>query len=224
MPRQRVFSGPGSTNPTSFHFDDRPAADLAFSFADDLTRQILARFVGEKLKADEFAWTLIDLQNPVVPAIAGYRADEPIYPASVVKLFYLAAAQHQLESGQMPDTPELRRALRDMIVDSSNDATALVLDMLTGTTGGRNFRPQSSRSGRKNATASTAFSPVWASAALMSIKNRGTKAPMAANASLSAPITTTATNSRRRPRLVCFLKSRGASGFHPRAPTRCANF
>ena len=33
-------------------------------------------------------------------------------------------------------SPELERAIRDMIVDSSNDATGLVLDVLTGTTSG----------------------------------------------------------------------------------------
>ncbi len=105
-------------------------------FAAAVSRQIMTRFEGEKLRADEFAFTLLDLQNPQAPAVANYRADEPIYPASVVKLFYLAAAQNQLENGPLGDTPELRRALRDMIVDSNNDATALVLDMLTGTTGG----------------------------------------------------------------------------------------
>jgi hypothetical protein len=59
-----------------------------------------------------------------------------MYPASVIKLFYLVAAHRWLEDGKLPDTPELRRALRDMIVDSSNDATHYVVDLLTGTTSG----------------------------------------------------------------------------------------
>jgi hypothetical protein len=41
-----------------------------------------------------------------------------------------------MEDGKLSDSEELRRALRDMIVDSSNDATHYVLDVLTGTTGG----------------------------------------------------------------------------------------
>jgi len=67
---------------------------------------------------------------------AGYRGDAPIYPASVVKLFYLAAAHRWMEDGRVSDTPELRRAMRDMIVDSGNDPTHYVVDLLTGTTGG----------------------------------------------------------------------------------------
>ncbi|MEH1922896.1 serine hydrolase [Nostoc sp.] len=65
-----------------------------------------------------------------------YRGVERIYPASVVKLFYLVAVNEWLEKGMTQTSKELERALRDMIVDSSNDATSLVVDILTGTTSG----------------------------------------------------------------------------------------
>jgi beta-lactamase class A len=65
-----------------------------------------------------------------------YRGQERIYPASVVKLFYLVAVQEWLEKGMSQASGELSRALTDMIVDSSNDATSLIVDILTGTTSG----------------------------------------------------------------------------------------
>ncbi|MEH1769477.1 MAG: serine hydrolase [Nostoc sp.] len=65
-----------------------------------------------------------------------YRGVERIYPASVVKLFYLVAVNEWLEKGMTQTSKELERALRDMIVDSSNDATSLVVDILSGTTSG----------------------------------------------------------------------------------------
>ncbi|MEH1935875.1 MAG: serine hydrolase [Nostoc sp.] len=66
-----------------------------------------------------------------------YRGVERIYPASVVKLFYLVAVNEWLEKGMIQQaSKELERALRDMIVDSSNDATSLVVDILSGTTSG----------------------------------------------------------------------------------------
>ena len=65
-----------------------------------------------------------------------YRGVERIYPASVVKLFYLVAIAEWLETGMTQPSAELARAIRDMIVDSSNDATGLVLDILSGTTSG----------------------------------------------------------------------------------------
>ncbi len=65
-----------------------------------------------------------------------YRGIEQIYPASIVKLFYLLAIFEWKEKGMLRTTPELERATRDMMIDSSNDATSLVVDVLTGTTSG----------------------------------------------------------------------------------------
>jgi beta-lactamase class A len=65
-----------------------------------------------------------------------YRGVEQIYPASVVKLFYLVAVHEWLDKGMIQPSTELDRAVRDMIVHSSNDATSLVVDILTGTTSG----------------------------------------------------------------------------------------
>lgn len=70
-----------------------------------------------------------------------YRGVERIYPASVVKLFYLVAVHEWLEKGMIQPSKELDRAVRDMIVDSSNDATSLVVDVLTGTTSGPELAP-----------------------------------------------------------------------------------
>lgn len=70
-----------------------------------------------------------------------YRGEERIYPASIVKLFYLVAIQEWLEQGMIQPGAELERAIRDMIVDSSNDATSLVVDVLSGTTSGPELPP-----------------------------------------------------------------------------------
>ncbi|MBL1210163.1 serine hydrolase [Geminocystis sp. GBBB08] len=65
-----------------------------------------------------------------------YRGEEKIYPASIVKLFYLVAIEEWLHSNMVSESSELNRAIRDMIVDSSNDATSLIVDVLSGTTSG----------------------------------------------------------------------------------------
>lgn len=96
----------------------------------------LEKFSTQKLLPTQLAVTLVDLSAPAAPRQAAYRGDVQIYPASVIKLFYLAAAHRWMEDGKLADTPELRRAMQDMIVDSSNDATHYVIDLLTGTTSG----------------------------------------------------------------------------------------
>ena len=96
----------------------------------------LTKFAGQKLLPTQLAITLVDLNAPGGAPRASVRGAVPIYPASVIKLFYLAATHRWLEDGKLTDTPELRRAMKDMIVDSSNDATHYLIDLLTETTSG----------------------------------------------------------------------------------------
>ncbi|MDT5062627.1 MAG: hypothetical protein QOH63_3086 [Acidobacteriota bacterium] len=96
----------------------------------------LAKFKDKNLQESNLAITLINLSDPQHPTEASFRGQEGIYPASVVKLFYLVMAHHLLEEGKIKETDELKRAMKDMIVDSSNDATGFVLDNITGTTSG----------------------------------------------------------------------------------------
>src|SRR6476659_4108504 len=102
----------------------------------------LDRFADKKLQESELSITLIDLRDPKRPLTASFRGNERVYPASVVKLFYLVATHRWLEDKKIEQTPELTRALKDMIVDSSNEATQYVVDVLTHTTGGYELPPK----------------------------------------------------------------------------------
>jgi beta-lactamase class A len=75
--------------------------------------------------------------------IRGYshRGIELVYPASIIKLFYMVALHEWLDKGMLTLSSEIERALRDTIVDSSNDATALLVDVISGTTGGPELAP-----------------------------------------------------------------------------------
>jgi hypothetical protein len=102
----------------------------------------LDRFADKKLQESELSITLIVLRDPKRSVTASFHGNERVYPASVVKLFYLVATQRWLEDKKIEQTPELTRAVRDMIVDSSNEATQYVLDVLTHTTGGYELPPK----------------------------------------------------------------------------------
>lgn len=106
-----------------------------------LNRAIAGILAGSKdrqnpVHSNQIAVTCVDLRDPNHPSTAQYRGDAMIYPASVIKLFYLASAHRWMEDGKIQDTPELRRAMKDMIVESYNEATHYVIDVLTGTTSG----------------------------------------------------------------------------------------
>ena len=109
---------------------------------DQAAKTTLERFADKKLAENQLSITLIDLRDPQHPQQASFRGNERVYPASVVKLFYLVAAHRWLEDKKIEDTPELKRSLRDMIIDSSNEATQYIVDVLTHTTGGYELSPR----------------------------------------------------------------------------------
>lgn len=95
-----------------------------------------------KMTGDQLAITFgkIDRKAGNI-AFGQFQGKAPFYPASTVKLYYLAFGAVLLESGKLKMTTELDRGFKDMIVDSTNDATALILDAVTGTTGGPELSP-----------------------------------------------------------------------------------
>ncbi|MEO8439566.1 MAG: serine hydrolase [Spartobacteria bacterium] len=84
-----------------------------------------------RLTSDQLAISFIDLSKPDSPARADYHGDASFYPASLVKLFFMVATFQRDHF-----TPEIERALREMIHLSDNDAASYLVDVLTDTTSG----------------------------------------------------------------------------------------
>ncbi|HJZ80850.1 MAG TPA: serine hydrolase [Pyrinomonadaceae bacterium] len=131
--QQRLLAGRGERG--------NSAAALQ-ELVNEAARTTLGKFANQKLTEPQLSITLIDLRDPQHPLTASWRGNERVYPASVVKLFYLGAVHRWLEDKKIEETAELKRAVRDMIVDSSNEATQYVLDVLTQTTGGFELPPK----------------------------------------------------------------------------------
>ena len=98
--------------------------------------ETINQFSAKGVKAENVAATLIDLRDSSNPKIANVRGNEKIYPASVVKMFYMTALFQQIHDGKIKLTAELERGLKDMILVSSNEATQYILDVLTDTSSG----------------------------------------------------------------------------------------
>ena len=136
-----IASVPAQSQPAATRLANKPSARSLQELVDEAARITFEKFADKKLEQKQLSITLIDLRDPQHPAKASFRGNERIYPASVVKLFYLVAAHRWLQDKKIEDTPELRRALKDMIVDSSNEATQYIVDVLTHTTGGFELPP-----------------------------------------------------------------------------------
>lgn len=99
-----------------------------------IVAELTARFEAQGLHADALGLVLLS-PGPHGPQGFAHRADWRCYPCSLVKSFHLVHALAALDRGRIAPHPELDRALRDMILWSSNTATNYVIDLLTGTTG-----------------------------------------------------------------------------------------
>jgi len=85
-----------------------------------------------KLTADNLAITVVDVTNASTVSRGDYHGDAPFYPASVVKLFFMAEVYHQ----KVESEPDVDRALHEMIRLSDNDATAFLVDVISDTCAG----------------------------------------------------------------------------------------
>ncbi len=108
-------------------------------FLEGVARDAVEEFGKAGLTEEGLSIAVIDLTAPNAVSSfpsAAYRGDVSYYPCSVVKLCFLSYYEAQKDGGRLADTPELVRAVNDMVTVSSNDATGFVVDSISGTTSG----------------------------------------------------------------------------------------
>ena len=106
--------------------------------------QIVARNLKKQhgLASNQVHLALIDLANPDKPRLAQYNGREPVYPSSVIKMIYMGYVYHLAKEGTLKITPQVHRKLYQMIHPSSNTATAWIVDLWSGTSGGNLRSPE----------------------------------------------------------------------------------
>lgn len=116
--------------------EPRPVKSLSV-----LAKRVSQKAVEEKgagfVKPEEVWTTILDLRDVRDPRIGSYQGDEPVYPASVVKLCYMVTAMDMVATGRLTYDKALRSDLYRMIVFSDNKATNAILDRIANT----NFGP-----------------------------------------------------------------------------------
>ncbi len=112
------------------------------TFLENLIQRFEAKFQLDLQNKLSITWICYKDKSPesLSGIGAGWLENKLVYPASVVKLFYACAVESWLDQDLLVDCAELRRALEEMIIDSSNDATSYILDLLTATTSGPSLK------------------------------------------------------------------------------------
>jgi len=80
--------------------------------------------------------SLIDVSNQDIHTFAGYQSQVLRYPASVSKLFWMAAFYGAVEEGLIDDESKFHGDLRSMMQKSHNDSASKILDAITDSKSG----------------------------------------------------------------------------------------
>src|SRR4051812_26876592 len=121
-----------SVAPALADFREFKAVPVDADLAAKITRSVEASLKDfPRLTAENVAFSVVDLTKRDAPVRADYHGDAAFYPASLVKLFFMVETYRQAKL-----TPEIERALREMIYVSDNDAAAFLVDILTDTCSG----------------------------------------------------------------------------------------
>jgi beta-lactamase class A len=103
---------------------------------ESISSRLLTRFGEQGLNSDNFGFVALRENGfGEMPDGFAYRGDWRCYPCSLVKVFHLVHALNAIDTGRVADHEELSRAMRDMILWSSNTGTNYVIDAITGTSG-----------------------------------------------------------------------------------------
>ncbi len=105
-----------------------------------VVKRAVVEYAPHALRPEDLGVVVLNIASGEIRQ-GSHLGDQSFYPASVVKLFYLAYAGQRIAAKKLKETSELRRALTDMIVDSSNDATNWILEAITGATSGPELGP-----------------------------------------------------------------------------------
>lgn len=103
----------------------------------DAAAETLAKY--PKLQSRDLAITLVDITSPEAMRRADLNGNASFYPASVIKLFFMA----DVYATGKDVVEDVDRALREMIVQSDNDATAYLVDVISGTAPGPQLESES---------------------------------------------------------------------------------
>lgn len=93
-------------------------------------------FQAKGLPIDKLSISLTNLNASKCPSYASYQDKDPRFPASITKLFWMAALYGQVNQGMLSEGAISDKLVRKMIQKSDNEAASDVMDVLTNTRSG----------------------------------------------------------------------------------------
>jgi Beta-lactamase enzyme family len=96
------------------------------SVVDDILKLVKSKSLSTK----NLSIVLIDASTN---KFGGYNHDKPQFPASVAKIFWLAALEGQIQNGMWNHAESFKPFINKMMKESDNDSSSVIIDMMTDT-------------------------------------------------------------------------------------------
>ncbi|MBE9188120.1 serine hydrolase [Microcoleus sp. LEGE 07076] len=148
-----TFPAGASKYPSSSNPDSTVRTQLSYnvknppSFKSDWQLQkivdaILGTIQAQGLSTSNLSISLVKLSDSNCCAYGSYSDNQAIFPASVSKLFWLAALYGQYNAGILPEGTISEGEIYKMIQDSDNEPASRVVDTITATESGTELTPE----------------------------------------------------------------------------------
>ncbi len=120
------------TTPPPFKSDGK-RQNIVDNIVDDIVDDIVDIAEKRGLKKEKLSISLVDLNSTESKGYdyASFAGNQPRYPASIVKLFWMVVLFGQYEKGILPPREIPGTIVSDLIKDSDNEAGSIVLDKIT---------------------------------------------------------------------------------------------
>ena len=105
---------------------------------DQIVNMIVAQVGAKGLPTHKFSISLLDISNSKY-IYAGYRSNEPRFPGSIVKLFWMVYLYGNYDNDILQKNSLEHKHLKKMIQDSDNESSSLIVDKMTKTESGESL-------------------------------------------------------------------------------------
>ena len=117
----------------SYNVKDQPHLQKNSQRLQKIVNNIINLSMAKKLPVRDISITLIDVNNKT---IAQYQGNQPRYPASITKLFWVVMLYSYIEEGKINVNNNLSDQIDKMMSKSDNEAASYIIDLITDTESG----------------------------------------------------------------------------------------
>ncbi|MGB3615887.1 MAG: serine hydrolase [Elainellaceae cyanobacterium] len=105
----------------------------------EIVNEVVQLLRKEGFQTNGISISLVDFNSSSCCSYGGFLDDDLRYPASIVKLFWIAALYGQYNSGVLSETSLYNEYEYEMVHNSNNDAASRLIDIMTQTESGKNL-------------------------------------------------------------------------------------